>query len=356
MTQLEQILRLQGLFRANSRVIGQHSAELEKSEDGKVTHVRRSFAQGPCTEEHWRNHLEGKINLALVPIDDYSQVKFVCIDVDLDIMAEAKVTLVSLAAQIEAYGFPFVVCRSKSGAAHLYGFLKDLSPASSIRNSLKRYADILGFNNTRPCELYPHTAKLDVSSNGKCITMPYFNGEDTDRYAVDAQGNPLSLNQFIALAESKMVYEKDFSPTKVQESEQGVSIRDIVTNGPPCLQTIYDQGLQDGTKNDILFQFALMFKKYDVNTYEDNTEIVNQTRCDKPHDSSDLTNTLKSLKKKDYHYSCSHPCMASICAKSLCMTRKYGIRPQVEVPSIKEILQWGANDEYFEVIFDTGRS
>ena len=354
MDETEQILRLQCLFRGNARVIGQASNDLVPDKNGKLNQSKRGFAPGPATTEHWQNHLRGVKSLGLVPITDYSQCKFMAIDVDLDIMESLKVTLASIAASVEANDMPLVVCRSKSGAAHLYCFLNDETPVPPVRRTLIRMGDYMGFSSERPCEYFPHTNKLDTTSNGKYINLPYFDAENTVRYAIDHLGNELSLDEFIALAESKVTTPEKFCKWKLPDSEAD-SIRDVIVNGPPCLQTIYDQGLQPGTKNDMLFQFALLFKKYNPNTYEDNVEIINQTRTGgAPHDSSDLSNTLKSLRKKSYQYSCSHPCMAKICAKGLCQTRKYGIKAAVECPPIKEILQWGANDEYFEIIFESG--
>lgn len=356
MQQEEQILRLQSLFRGNPRVIGQASADLRPDENDptKLNQSRRGFAPGPATDIHWKHHLDGTNSLGLVPINDYQEVKFMAIDVDLDIMEGLRITLHSLCAQIEANGMPFIVCRSKSGAAHLYCFFKDDTAVAPVRNAMIRMADYMGMTTLeRPCEFFPHTSKLDKESNGKYINLPYFNSNDTTRYGLSATGNRLSLSEFILLAESKCISSADFCKWKAPQSED-TYLRDIVCNGPPCLQTIYDQGIQDGTKNDILFQFGILFKRYNAKTFEDNTELVNQSRCETPHNSSDLTNTLKGLRKKTYHYNCAHPCMAPICAKSLCMSRKYGIKANVEFPPIKEIIQWGASDEYFEIVFETG--
>lgn len=352
MDQEEQILRLQSLFRGNPRVIGQASNDLiqDEKDPDKLNQSRRGFVQGPATDVHWKDHLEGKVSLGLVPIDDYSYVKFMAIDVDLDIMSELNLTLVSIYAQVEANNLPFIVCRSKSGACHLFVFFTEQAPVAPVRKAMMGMADFLGLNiGKRPAEYFPHTSKLDITSNGKYINLPYFNSEDTNRFAITASGSSLSLNEFIHLAESKMVSKESFCKWKAPLSSTD-NLRDVVVNGPPCLQTIYDQGLQDGTKNDILLQFGILFKKYNKNTYMENVSLINQTRTDKPHDGSDLETTLKQLKKKDFHYNCSHPCMAPICAKSLCMSRKYGIKAAVDFPEIKEIIQWGANDEYFEIV------
>lgn len=348
----EQILRLQSLFRGNSRVCGLASRETVKDAKGKVEEVKKGFSPGPVTDQHWKNHLNGSCSLGLVPITDYSECKFAAIDVDCDIMESAKVTLASLCATVQGLTLPMVVCRSKSGGAHIYVFFKDMVPADKVRLTFKRISDVMGLNSHRPVEFYPHTGKLDTESNGKYINLPYFNGESTERYGFDHLGERLSLDQFIVYAEKISVLGKDFIEWKVPATITDV-IRDVINNGPPCLQTIYDMGIADGTKNDMLLQYGILFKKYNAQTFCDNVEIINQTRTDgKPHDLQDLQNTMKSLKKKNMHYSCSHPCMAAICAKSLCQTRKYGIRPTVEVPAIKKILQWGANDEYFELLFE----
>lgn len=351
----EQILRLQSLFRGNSRIIGLASNDLVDEGNGKLNQSSRRFAAGPATTKHWERHLLGIESLGLVPINDHQEVKFMAIDVDLDIMEELKVTLASLAAQIEAAKLPFIVCRSKSGAAHLYVFFKDNIKVAKPRQALQSMAAFLGLlAGNRPIEYFPHTSNLNPDSNGKYINLPYFNSDDGERFALDSEGNRLSLDDFITLAEGKLITSSDFCKWQAPKSEDEF-LRDVISNGPPCLQTIYDQGIEDGTKNDILLQFGILFKKYSEETYVDNVELINRTRCDTPHDFRDLQRTLKGLKNKDYHYNCAHPCMAPICAKSLCMGRKYGIKAKINFPIIKEVVQWGADDEYFELHLEDGR-
>lgn len=339
----------------NSRIIGQASNDLVKDGDsGKLNQTKRYFAQGPANKDHWIAHLEGKISLGLVPITDYQECKFMAIDVDLHVMEEVKVTLTSLCAQIEAAGIPGIVCRSKSGAAHIYFFFKDLVKVSSVRKTMIRIADFLGFTALdKPCEFFPHTNSLDSDSNGKYINLPYFASDDTNRYALSHAGSRLNLDAFVALAESKQVSAKQFNDWKGNVKEQE-SIRDMVVNGPPCLQTIYEQKIETGSRNDMLFQFAILFKKADKKNFENLTEQVNLNNCHEPIASSELGTVIKGMRRKDYHYNCAHPCMSPICARQLCQTRKYGIKAQVEFPAIKEIIQWGQGDDYFEIIFESG--
>lgn len=344
-----------GLFKGNNRVIGQSSKETYTEEDGKIKEKKRGFAPGPCTNEHWKDHLEGEKSLGICPINDYQEVKFMAIDVDTDIMEDAKVTLHSLLAQIEAAKIPMVACQSKSGGAHLYVFFKDSVPVTKVYKNLKLIATYLGIAScTRPVELFPHTQHLEKESNGKYINLPYFNVSDTVRFALHPDGHSLDLDGFIAYATEKLVTMGQFCAWKAPTSEED-NLREIVVNGPPCLQTIFEQGIEDGTRNDLIFQYGLLFKKHNASTLGDNLHLVNRLRCHNPNDHNEVEASIKIIRRKEYHYNCAHPCMSPICAKSLCMQRKYGIRGKIDFPPIKEIVQWGKDDEFLEIVFEDGK-
>lgn len=356
MTLDEQISCLMGLFRGLSRKIGQSSKETYQETDGKIKEVKRGFASGPVTINHWKQHLQGETSLGICPINDYDEVKFMAIDVDTDIMETSKVTLHSLVAQIDAAKLPLIACQSKSGGCHLYVFFKDSVPVVRPYRTLKNIASFLGLTDLphRPIEFFPHTQKLDKESNGKYINLPYFNALDTVRFALHPDGHSLSLSDFLAYAQEKMVTGAEFCKWAAPQSDEEM-LRSIVGNGPPCLQTIFEQGIEDGTRNDMILQYGILFKKYDPSTYQANLHLVNNLRCHNPLDSKEVDDTLKGVRRKDFFYNCSHPCMSPICAKSLCMQRKYGIRGKVEFPPVKDIIQWGKDDEYLEFVFEDDR-
>lgn len=354
MSQELQIKRLQSLFQGNSRVIGQTSSDLiaDKDNPAKLKQSDVYWSQGPSTTEHWKNHLDGKIGLGLVPITDYQEVKFMVIDVDLPMLEALKLSLTSIVVMVEEKKLPFIVCRSKSGAAHIYIFFSQLTEAAAVRNHLVLITEHLGFRDLKGnlAEIYPHTSQLDPTSNGKFINLPYFRGNE--RTAIDSTGHPISLDDFLFLAESRITNKARFLKWQVPVEGEDF-IRAIVDNGPPCLQTLFNQGLTEGMRNDMLFQFGILFKKAHKERFEDLTDWVNQNKTTSPIATSELGQLMKGIRRKDYHYSCNHPCMAPICAKIMCQGRKFGIRSNIEFPPIAKLIQWGISNDNFEVHFDT---
>lgn len=358
MTLNEQISRLKSIFQGNSRWRGFMGARLEpEAEDpSKINNPSRGFAPGPVTEGHWLAHLEGKEGLGVVPITDYQECSFMAIDLDLSLMEELQQTPSGMNEKVMQLALPLVVCRSKSGGAHLYVFFKELVEVASVRPTFVTIADILGLRSRDgvPVEIYPHTSKLDMDSKGKYINMPYFDANDTQRFAYGQNGGTLSLTDFLLLAEKKSVTRKQFLNWTAPISGED-SIRSLVVQGPPCLQTLFDMGIPEGTRNDMLFQFGIMFKKaVGAAKFEDYTEWVSNNKASAPLPSGELDSLLRGIKKKDYHYNCAHQCMAKICQKDICAGRKYGIRGKVDFPSVKKILQWGDDNEQFEIHFDEG--
>lgn len=73
-------------------------------------------------------HLEGKKGVGSIPIDENNQCLFGALDID-----EYDLDLVKLFKKIKQLKLPLTVCRSKSGGAHLYIFLKEKVSATELR-------------------------------------------------------------------------------------------------------------------------------------------------------------------------------------------------------------------------------
>ena len=74
----------------------------------------------PLTDAVWQAHIEGKKSIGCVPIKPNNTVRWGAIDIDL---YGETFSIEDLVDKINKDSLPFVVCRSKSGGAHVYLFV-----------------------------------------------------------------------------------------------------------------------------------------------------------------------------------------------------------------------------------------
>ena len=104
------------IFRGLELAYGTYAVSGNKN--GKQT-GKASIVRTPRTTELWEEHLSGKGSaIGIVPINEESQCVWGCIDVDEYVGLDHKV----LVEKIRRLELPLVVCRSKSGGAHIFLF------------------------------------------------------------------------------------------------------------------------------------------------------------------------------------------------------------------------------------------
>ena len=141
------------------------------------------------------NHLEGKgPALGIIPITEDNDCRWGCIDID-----EYNFDHTSLIKSIRNNKLPLIVCRSKSGGAHVFLFTKENIPASLMQSKLKQMAIILGYEGS---EIFPKQTEILVErgDTGNFLNLPYYNEMKGLRYAINDNGNALvHLRNFILL-------------------------------------------------------------------------------------------------------------------------------------------------------------
>jgi hypothetical protein len=194
------ITALAQLFTSYSSAYGTFEITGADSVSGKRKGRARTVPGTPSLAE-WSQHLSGHAKgLGLIPLlDDGVSVKWAAIDID-----DNQIDHCCLEAKVNELGLPLIVCRSKSGGAHCYLFLEEPCSAKETVDALANWAAALGHPGV---EIFPKQTRRDVEPNsgnprpGNWINLPYFGGEATERYCV-YRGKPLSLGEFIELAES----------------------------------------------------------------------------------------------------------------------------------------------------------
>ena len=90
----------------------------------KVEGTAKTISE-PYTSKLWELHLTGKLGLGVIPINDENKCRWGCIDVD-----EYNLNLEDLSKKFKKKNI--IICRSKSGGAHLFIFTKKFINAKLI--------------------------------------------------------------------------------------------------------------------------------------------------------------------------------------------------------------------------------
>lgn len=265
--------------------------------------------QEPVTEPLWQQHLDGDIQLGIVPIRDDATCVFGAIDVD-----DYKLDHKALEKKVVERKLPLILCKSKSGGGHLYAFFKEHAECSAVRELLSGWAAALGYSNV---EIFPkQDALLSSNDTGNWINMPYRGGDSTECYAIKG-GEPLSMKQFLDLAEKIKVAASIFDSS--DESPE------LLQDGPPCLITLASSGYPEGTRNAGLFNLGVYCRKRWPDDWEVKLEEMNQAFMSPPLDSGEVKQVINHLGKKEYNYRCKDAPIDSLCQRSICLKRQYGV-------------------------------
>ena len=91
----------------------------ERGENGKQG-GKAFIVRGNVTDDLWDNHLKGEgPALGIIPITENNTCRWGCIDID-----EYNFNHLVLITNIRKLKLPLIVCRSKSGGAHVFLFTK----------------------------------------------------------------------------------------------------------------------------------------------------------------------------------------------------------------------------------------
>lgn len=265
----------------------------------------------PVTLELWEQHLSGKRGLGIIPIRDTATIMWAGIDLDV-----YPIDLNAIEEKMVKLKLPLVLCRTKSGGAHLLLFLKEECEAKFIRQKMQEWVVALGYPGS---EIFPkQNALANEKDVGNWLNMPYYSFENDDRRYCWYQGKTLDIDQFLELAESRKVSRKALEAfAVVGESE--------MSDGPPCLQHLCKAGFPKGTRNMGLFNLGVYTRLKFEDDWQPELDKINQEVMAPPLSTAEIANTVKSLKKKNYFYLCNKDPIVSVCNKEICKTRKFGI-------------------------------
>lgn len=303
------IKQFRSLFSGLQEVYGQFSL-IKKTDHKKKVEGHATTITKQITKKVYEDHLIGKQGLGIVPIRKDNTCLFGCIDID-----DYSLDLNILERKIQKT--PLVLCRTKSGGAHLFLFNQKPLPAIDVRKKLEEFAISLGHKES---EIFPKQDKLEEGDQGSWINLPYFNHERTVRYCIK-EGKALNLEEFLQYAELKKI--KDLSEIKIS---------DELIDGPPCLQYLIFSGVKEGRRDSVLFNLAIYCKLKNKENWETLIYEFNEKYIVPPLKQNLIANQIiKGLLKKDYFYMCKNSPLKQYCNKEICITRKFGIKSSIDL-------------------------
>ena len=319
------------LFVSNPNVYGQTSLTGKtRNRDGKAD--SKSFLVKEAIDPTvWESHLKGERIIGCTPLINEDQVRWGALDVD--VYQDAK-TLEGIIEQVKENNLPFVVCRSKSGGAHVYLFFSEEVSAYNVIDKLKSFSAFFGQG---ACEIYPKQPKIgdrkDNSKYGNWINMPY-SGNPTLQYGFDKEGKALNPEEFINYALTQQLTKEQFEQLAVPASDE-----DILPEGPPCLNYIFQKRAQHSeSRNITLANVAVYLKKAHPTDWKHQLMQFNR-KFSEPLEDREVEAIINSYGKKDYKYQCSSQPLCKYCDASLCGQRKYGIGGEEFLPNNRSLIQ-----------------
>jgi len=316
----------------------------DRDENGKQK-GKAFIVRGNVTDDLWEKHLKGEgPALGIIPITENNTCRWGCIDID-----EYNFDHRSLINNIRSLNLPLVVCRSKSGGAHVFLFTKDFIPASQMQGALKKMAITLGYEGS---EIFPKQVEILVErgDTGNFLNLPYHNQMKGLRYAIKDNGEAATMEEFFEL------YDK-YAQEKVENVViQKPKIIEAFEEGPPCLNKLAKDGFGEGARNNALFNIAVYFKQAKPDSWEDELIKANIEYMKPPLGNTEVQMLIKSVNRKGYDkYRCKDAPINSVCNSALCRMKKFGVGfGEEEMPILGNLTKYASKPPQW--FLDVGES
>ena len=322
--------RFARLFRGLNKAYG--AVDLTTKDANGKQKGNYKIVREPRTKATFTSHLKGGVSIGVVPINEDNVCIWGAIDIDQYPLDHAQII-----RNILKHKLPLVVCRSKSGGAHLFLFFKDFIDAEKVQLKLKELSSELGY--AANTEVFPKQIKLlvDRGDTGNFLNLPYFKEDGGLRYAFKEDGSAATLDEFLDMAETAAI-DEDQLDALLKKDETVVD--EEIKDGPPCLQALIRQGFPEGTRNNGLFNIGVYLRKSSPDDWEKKILEYNQKVFDPPLDLKEVNIVADQVKKKDYQYKCAVQPICYFCNKDLCRTRRHGVGGGTNTPTVANLRKY----------------
>ena len=312
----------------------------KKNADGTKVKGKSFVKREPVTDQLWTNHLNGiEPSLGIIPIDENNKCRWGCIDVDKYNLDHKKI--INL---INNSHLPLTMCRSKSGGAHIFLFTTVPVDAQLMRDKLSSISAFLGFGNA---EIFPKQVELKSEDDtGNFLNLPYFNCQNSTRYAFNFRGEAITISQFFLAVKRLTPEELEKLELKRPDSE--------FKDGPPCIESLTQNKLDDG-RDRVIYQYIQYAKRKWPEEWQKHINAFNYKYFNPPLEDKVIQDKIKYHEKRDLGFKCNEEPMCNHCDKKLCMSRKYGIRGQSLFPDLTDLQKINLEQPYYYINVDGER-
>ena len=232
------------------------------------------FVQEPLIIERYIDHIEGKVALGVVPINEDNKAKSGSLDIDehkKDKTKEpepwTKEQYKKLIDKIKFLKLPLTVFKSKSGGAHCHLFLDSWVNAKVMQDIMNVFQYALGYEGL---EVFPKQAILKPNDSGSFINLPYFNGNS--RVCVNFDNEELNLDEGLDYSIKRTVKLKNY-----------------------LKYFLLKQGSRTQHRNDRTWCATAFLKKRYPDQWEQKTKEYNQLFNEPPLEAEELERTILNL-------------------------------------------------------------
>ncbi len=307
----------------------------ERSENGSKQQGKAFIVRKNVSDDLWEKHLQGEgPALGIIPIREDSTCRWGCVDIDSYNLDHS-----SLIQSIRNLNLPLIVCRSKSGGAHVFLFTKEFISAALMQSTLKKIAKVLGYEGS---EIFPKQTEILVErgDTGNFLNLPYYNGTKGLRYAIsdDGNGSSCTLEEFYELYDVHACTEEQVKQIKIEEKK----IEEAFPAGPPCLNKLASVGFGEGSRNNALFNIAVYYKQAHPDSWEDKIVEANIKHMEPKLSNSEVQQLIKSVNRKGYDkYRCKDAPINAVCQSGLCRTKRFGVGfGEEEMPQLGNLTKY----------------
>ena len=327
--------KLKNIFQGLEIAYGQYQPG-ERGENGKQQ-GKAFIVRKPVTDDLWDQDIlqEKGPALGIIPITENNDCRWGCIDID-----EYNFDHTSLVKNIRNLKLPLIVCRSKSGGAHVFLFTREnISATSNAESKLKQMSIILGYEGS---EIFPKQTEILVErgDTGNFLNLPYHNQMKGLRYAINDTGAGCTLEEFYKLYDVYSCSKEEVEAIKTEEKK----IEEAFPSGPPCLNKLASIGFGEGSRNNALFNIAVYYKQSAPDAWEDKIVEANLKYMEPPLSNSEVQQLIKSVNRKGYDkYRCKDAPINSVCQSGLCRTKRFGVGfGEEEMPVIGTLTKYAS--------------
>jgi hypothetical protein len=299
----------------------------------------------PVEDEDYKKHLEGSISIGIQPCNDDGEVIFGAIDVDV----YKNFDIPKLLKTIQDLDIPIIPVKSKSGGFHLYVHFAHYVSASFARQFLKNLLYTLKLD--PKTEIYPKQTNVEGRS-GNFINIPYFGKKE--RVAINPQtGEEFTFEQYIHVVEANRKTEKELKEfvNSLTSSELSGGPEEF-KDGPPCLQQLSKDKLEDG-RDRFLYNYMVFAKKKYPDDWEEKVRYASREyfKNDGKWDDKKVEQKIKSWNQTESGYTCQDGVITAKCMEDVCYKRKYGKATDnvVEWPTFSSLTKINFDEPEFEL-------